>query len=79
MRQATYFPMTDGGVFSQEPDFGCLSRMLPSPTKPCWRSSIGFVGLGGSAAMRNQHLVALRRFFDRLVDRQVRLDSIAFR
>lgn len=29
------------------------------------------VGLGGSAAMRNQHLAALRGFFDRLVNRHV--------
>ena len=28
------------------------------------------VGLGGSAATRNQHLAALRGFFDRLVNRQ---------
>jgi len=29
------------------------------------------VGLGGSAAKRNQHLAALRGFFDRLVNRHV--------
>ena len=31
------------------------------------------VGLGGSPAKRNQHLAALRGFFDRLVNRHVRI------
>ena len=31
------------------------------------------IGLGGSPAKRNQHLAALRGFFDRLVNRHVRI------